>query len=142
MGFEGGKEAVFLALVVFFDVHQLVVGLAPFEEFARAVGGFGHGFDVFAGDAHAKEDAAEGFVFAAEGVNGVAGGDGARRGCDEEIAGDLRVEVAHGAELFDGHAFGEKFLFHGDDFGIVGGADDLFELGFDLAGGFPAWRCL
>ena len=136
VGFEGGKEAVFLALIVLFDVHQLVVGLTPFEKLAGAVGGFGHGFDVFSGDSHAKKDAAEGFVFTAEGIDGMAGRDGARRGGDKEVAGDLGVEVAHGAKLFDGHSFGEEFLFHGDDFGVVGGADDLFELGFDLAGGF------
>jgi len=74
------------------------------------------------GNVHYPDDhAAQRFVFATERVNRMsrsnrlAGWD-----LDQDLTRHSRVKVTRRSDLFHWHPFGHQFLFHGNDFGIVG----------------------
>ena len=66
----------------------------------------------------------------------------ADRKLHQDVARDLRVEVANGSDLFHGHAFGHQLLFHGHDFRRVGLPDDFPHLSLYLLGGIPRVQVL
>ncbi len=129
---EVREKDVLFALVMLFDVHEFVEGLAPAQERLAGVGLIGQAPDVGDGEAHAEDGGAQGFVFAAQGVGGVARRDGSGRRRDQHFPGQLGVQVAHALDLLDGHAFGHELLFHGHDLGVVGPAHEFPELVADL----------
>src|SRR5208337_3374242 len=70
-------------------------------------------------------DAFESSILAAEGVNWVARHNRWwRSDMDEHVSRDLRMQVAHGAHFFNGHAFGHELLFHRHNLGGVRLAGD------------------
>ena len=116
------EEEILLPLVVLLDVHEAGEEAAAHE----VVRGVDRGVLADTPRRERGERGAQGrdlgaqrLVLPAKGVDGVAGGRGSARLLDQDVAHDLRVQVAHPHDLLHGHALGHELLLHGRDLARV-----------------------